>query len=613
MPLNLKLAFRTLIKTPFVTMVAILSLALGIGANAAIFSMFDQMLLRTLPVRDPGQLVNLGAPGPKPGSTSCNNAGDCDMTFSYAMFRDLQRAQKVFTGIAAHRLFGANLAFEGQTTSGSGMLVSGSYFQVLGLQPALGRLLGPGDDRMVGESRVVVLGHAYWMTRFGGRSEVLNRTIIVNGQSMTVVGVAPRGFDGTTLGAKPEVFVPITLRELMQPGTTKTFENRRAYWIYVFARLRPAISIDRARAEMNGQYHAIVNKVEAPLQNGMSAQTMRRFRARALLVEAGPRGQSSVRDEVRGPMRLLLGVTVFVLLIACANIANLLLARSAARVSEMAVRLSIGAGRRHLIAQLLTESVLLAALGGVAGLMVARWTLDAIASMLPDEVATSFAFHIDARVALFAAVITVATGLLFGLFPALHSTRPDLVSTLKGQTGQASGGRGAARFRTILATAQIALSMALLVAAGLFIRSLNNVTRVDLGVKVDNMVTFGVSPELNAYTPERSMVFFQRLEEELSSVPGVTAVTASLVPILSNSNWGNGVSVEGFKSGPDIDNGSRFNEIGPGYFRTDGHSAGGRPRVHRGRRPRKGEGRHRQRGVREEVQPRSRCRRQAYG
>jgi putative ABC transport system permease protein len=569
--LNLKLAFRTLFKTPFVTMVAILSLALGIGANAAIFSMFDQMLLRTLPVHEPGRLVNLGAPGPKPGSQTCNNAGDCDTVFSYLMFRDLQRVQTVFTGIAAHRLFGANLAFEGQTTSGSGMLVSGSYFPVLGLQPALGRLLAPGDDRTVGESRVVILAHAYWLTRFGGRPDVLNRTIIVNGQSMTVVGVAARGFDGTTLGAKPAVFVPITLRELMQPGgAPKPFENRRAYWIYLFARLRPGTSIDQARAAMNGQYHAIVNKVEAPLQEGMSEQTMKRFRAKPLIVEEGPRGQSSVRDEVRGPMRLLLGVTAFVLLIACGNIANLLLARSAARVSEMAVRLSIGAGRRHLIAQLLTESVLLAALGGLAGLMVARWTLDAIAAMLPDEVATSFAFHIDARVAIFAAVVTIATGLLFGLFPAIHSTRPDLLSTLKGQTGQPSGSRGAARFRTTLATAQIALSMALLVAAGLFIRSLNNVSRVDLGVKVDNMVTFGVSPELNGYTPQRSIVFFQRLEEELSSVPGVTGVTASLVPILSNSNWGNGVSVEGFKSGPDIDNGSRYNEIGPRYFGTMG-------------------------------------------
>ena len=569
--LNLKLAVRTLFKTPFVTLVAILSLALGIGANAAIFSMFDQMLLRTLPVREPAELVNLGAPGPKPGSQTCSQAGDCDTVFSYPMLRDLERGQKVFTGIGAHRVFGANLAFEGQTLSGRGVLVSGGYFPTLGIQPALGRLLGPVDDRKAGESLVAVLSHAYWVTRFGARSDVLNKTIIVNGHPLTVVGVGPRGFEGTTLGVKPEVFVPITLRELMwSGGPTKIFENRRAYWIYLFARLRPGVSIDQARAELNGQYSAILNTVEAPLQEGMSAQTMKRFRAKQVVLNAGPRGQSSARDEVRGPMRLLLGVTTFVLLIACANIANLLLARSAARASEMAVRASIGAGRRHLIGQLLTESFLLAVLGGLCGLVVARWTLDAIAATLPDEAASSFVFHVDARVAFFATAVTVATGLLFGLFPAIHSTRPDLLSTLKAQTGQPSGGRGAARFRTTLATAQIALSMALLVAAGLFVRSLNNVSRIELGIKVDNMVTFAVSPELNGYTPQRSMVFFQQLEKELSSLPGVTGVTASLVPILAGNNWGNGVHVEGFKTGPDIDNGSRYNEIGPGYFRTMG-------------------------------------------
>src|SRR5262245_52392846 len=279
--LNLKLALRTLLQRQFVTMVAILALALGIGANAAIFSMFDQMLLRALPVRDPTALVNLAAPGPKPGSQTCSQAGDCDTVFSYLMFRDLERAQKVFTGIAAHRIFGANLAFEGQTVSGSGVLVSGSYFPVLALQPALGRLLGPGDDRKAGESLVAVLSHAYWLSRFGARTNVLNKTIIVNGRPLTVVGVAPRGFEGTPLGAKPEVFVPITLRELMNPGgPPKVFENRRAYWIYLFARLRPGISIDQARAELNGQYHAVVNQVEAPLQEGMSAQTLKRFRAK---------------------------------------------------------------------------------------------------------------------------------------------------------------------------------------------------------------------------------------------------------------------------------------------------------------------------------------------
>jgi predicted permease len=566
---NLKLAFRTLLRTPFVTLVAIVSLALGIGANAAIFSLFEQILLRPLPAYEPGRLVNLGAPGPKPGSQTCNNAGNCEAVFSYPMFRDLEREQAVFTGIAAHRLFGANLSHRGQTLSGDGMLVSGSYFPVLGLQPALGRLLGPGDDRVIGESHVVVLSHAYWRARFDENPAVLNETLIVNGQPLTVVGVAPRGFDGTTLGSTPAVFVPITMRGLMQPRSGG-FENRRSYWVYLFARLNPGMSIEQARAAINVPYRAIINDVEAPLQQGMSDQTMARFRTREIVVEEGRRGQSSLHREARAPLTLLLGVTAFVLLIACANIANLLLARSAARAGEMAVRLSIGASRWQLVRQLLTESCLLAAFGGMVGLLVARWTLDLIASMLPGEAATTLQFELQMPVVIFAAALTLGTGLLFGLFPALHSTRPDLVSTLKGQAGQPSGAKSAARFRTSLATVQIALSMALLVSAGLFTKSLLNISRIDLGLRADNLVTFRISPELNANTPEQSRALFERLEEEIAAVPGVTSVTASMVPLLSGSNWGSSVRVQGFDAGPDTDTHSNYNEVGPGYFRTLG-------------------------------------------
>ncbi len=566
---NLKFAFRTLFRTPFVTVVAVVSLALGIGATAAIFSLFNQMLLRPLPVRAPAELVNLSAPGPKPGSTSCNQAGECDDVFSYQMFRDLEKAQSVLTGLAAHRIFGANLSHKGQTLSGSGMLVSGGYFPMLGLQPALGRLLTPGDDRVVGESRVVVLSFNYWQKRFGLSPNVLNDTLIVNGQSLTIVGVAPRGFDGTTLGSQPEVFVPITLRAVMEPGF-EGFDNRRTYWAYVFGRLKPGVSIEQATAGINGPYKAIINDVEAPLQTGMSDQTMGRFKARALGLTPGQRGQSSVSVEAKGPLTLLLGVTGLVLLIACANIANLLLARAASRASEMAVRLSLGASRWQLVAQLLTESLVLAVMGGAAGLVVARWTLDLIVSILPDDSAQTIQVSLDSEVLLFAAALTVGTGLLFGLFPAVHSTRPDLAAVMKGQSGKTTGTKAAARFRTSLATTQIALSMALLVAAGLFTRSLFNISRVDLGLDIDNLVTFGVSPELNGYTPGRSLVLFQRLEDELSRVPGVVSVTSSLVPALAGSNWGSSVQVQGFNSGPDVDNDARFNEVGAGYFKTMG-------------------------------------------
>jgi len=566
---NLKLALRTLFKTPFVTLVAIVSLALGIGANAAIFSIFNRILLQSLPVDQPDRLVSLQSPGPKPGSQSCNTAGDCDWVFSFPMFRDLEKVQTVFSGIAAHRIFGANLSFAKQTINGQGMMVSASYFPVLGVRPVLGRLLADGDDPAPGESHVVVLSYAYWQRNFGGDSSVLNQSMIVNGQTMTIVGVAPRGFEGTTVGVRPLVYVPMTMREALTPGW-KGLDNRRSYWAYLFARLAPGILPEQASAALNTQYHAIINDVEAPLQKGMSDQTLARFRSKTIVLQPGGHGQSSVRREATAPLNLLLGVTAFVLLIACANIANLLLARSAARASEMAVRLSIGASRRQLIAQLLTESLLLALFGGAASVLVARWTLDLIVSLVPRQAAETIGTSLEPSMFVFTGVLTLSTGLLFGLFPALHSTRPDLVSSLKGQAGQPSGARAAARFRTSLATVQIALSMALLVAAGLFTKSLFNVSRVDLGLKLDNVITFGISPSLNGYTEERTADLFARLEDELAAVPGASGVTDSLVELLGGSNWGNDVAVEGFNAGPDTDTNSRYNEVGTDYFRTFG-------------------------------------------
>ena len=563
---KLRFAFRTLMKTPLVTAVAIASLALGIGANVAIFSIFNQMILRPMPVADPYELVNLAAPGPKPGSNSCNNAGNCEVVFSYAMFRDLGRDQTVFTGIASHRVFGANLAYRGQTASSQGMLVSGSYFSVLGLNPAVGRLIGTGDDSAVGESPVVVLSFSYWRERFDASPGVMGETLVVNGQPMTIIGVAPEGFDGTTLGSRPRIFVPIAMRGIL--SGVDTFENRRSYWAYLFARLKPGVSIEQVRTGLNVLSQGIVNEVEAPLQEGMSDQTMERFRAKQVLIEPGHRGQSSTHADAEAPLILLLGVTAFVLLIACANVANLLLARAAARSGEMAVRLSIGANRPQLIAQLLTESLLLAVVGGLGGLVVARWTLDLIASLLPAQDAAAIPFGLDGTAMMFAALITLGTGILFGLFPALHSTRPDVVSTLKGQTGQPSGSRSAARFRTAVATAQIALSMTLLISAGLFIRSLYNVSRVDLGLDPTNLITFGISPQLNGYAPEQSRELFARLEEELAAIPGVSGVSTAMVALIDGSSWGTSVQVQGFENGPDIDSGSRYNEVGIDYYRT---------------------------------------------
>ena len=566
---NLKLALRTLFRSPFVTTVAALSLALGIGANAAIFSLFNEMLMRPLPVPSPGTLVNLGAPGPKPGSQSCTSAGSCEIVFSYPMYRDLEKAQTVFTGLAAHRTFGTNLALRGQTLNTTGMLVSGSYFPTLGLRPAAGRLLTPDDDRTIGAHFVTVLSYDFWERNLGRDPGIIGQNITINGHPMTVIGVAPEGFTGTTLGEKPRVYVPISMRGLMSPGF-RGFENRRSYWVYVFGRLKPGVSIDRARAAINTAYRPIIVGTEAALQQGMSPETMERFRKKEVTMEDGRRGQSSVQTEARVPLILMFSVTGIVLLIACANIANLLLSRAANRAMEMAVRLSLGASRGQLIGQLLVEACLLAVIGGAASLLVAHWTLGVIAGMLPPEAADTLTFTIEPAIVVFTSVLAIATGLAFGLFPALHSTRPELVTTLRSGAGNLSGTRGASRFRSTLVTAQIALSTALLICSGLFIKSLNNVSRVELGVQIDKVSTFAVSPQLSGYDSARVRALYTRLEDELKSIPGVKAVSGSLVPILAGSSWGNDVSVEGFRKGPDTDANARFNAVGPEYFQTLG-------------------------------------------
>ena len=566
---TLRLAVRTLLKSPFVTSVAALSLALGIGANAAIFSIFDQLLLRSLPVEEPERLVNLSAPGPKYGSNSCNQQGSCEEVFSYPMFRDLERAGAGFDGIAAHRLFGANLSIDGRTLAGEGMLVSGSYFSVLGVQAAIGRLIGPDDDEQIGGDFVAVLSHRYWENELGSDPGVLNSTIVVNGLPFTVVGIAAPGFDGTSVGARPHVFVPLTMTAEMIRGW-EPWENRRAYYFYLFARLRPGGTIEQASAEANTLYTSIINEVEAPLQESMTAQDMERFRAKQLVVRPGRQGQSNTVVEARTPLLLLLTITAFVLLIACANIANLLLARGASRGPEMAVRRALGGGRAQVLTQLLTESVLLALIGGVLGLAVARWTLYLIGAMLPPEPAQALELGLQPSVVLFTAVLAVGTGILFGLYPALHASRPDLISVLRVSSAQPSGSRSAQRYRNALVTAQFALSMALLVGAGLFIRSLVKVSRVDLGISTERIVTFGIAPVLNGYEQGARQELFNRTLEQLRAVPGVSSASAALVPVLSGSSWGTSVSVEGYAWEPGVDAGSRYNEVGPGYFATLG-------------------------------------------
>lgn len=562
---DFRYAIRGLVKNPGFTTVAVLTLALGIGANTAIVSMYREALVRALPVPQPEELVNLSSPGPRPGRTSRSGTARASDVFSYPLFQDIARGQTIFTGTAAHRDFPVSLAHRGQAWFGDGRLVSGSYFQVLGLRPAAGRLFGPDDDQTPGAHDVVILSHRLWTTKFNADPRVIDDTLVVNGRGMIIVGVAPSDFVSTTLEGAPDTYVPLTMAGFMLPGWNG-FEDRRDHWVYVFARLKPKYSREAAQQAVNGLFSKIVADIEFPVQrSGMGTEAREQFLRRQLILEPGAQGQRPEREELRDVFTLLFCVTGVVLLIACANVANLLLTRGAYRETEMTVRLSLGAGRWRLVRQLLIESMLLASMGTVAGLVVTSWTLSAI-RVAVGQAFQYFRFQLDVQMLAYAAGLSVFTVVLVGLYPALYTTRRDLISALRGSTSLA-GTRAAERFRMSLTTSQIALSLALLVVAGLFIKSLENVARVDLGIRPENVLTFRLRPQLSGYTPERTHALADRVEEDLRNLPGVEAVSASTILLLTGHGESSNVTVDGFS---DPSGGMSSAKVGPGYFEAVG-------------------------------------------
>jgi predicted permease len=567
---SLTLALRTLARTPIVTAIAVLSLGLGIGSNAAIYSIFYRVVRQELPVAEADRLVNFSAPGPKNGGVSCSDAGSCDDVFSYPMFRDLQHAKIAsLSAIAGHRDLGANVSYGRRSVAERGLLVSGSYFSTLRVVPEVGRLLSPPDDD-VGAAPAVVLAHWFWDSKLGADSSVVGKLLGVNGKTATIVGVAPPSFNGTTVGSRPAFYATLAQGPTLGTGIERQLDDRRAYYIYVFGRLARGATIDRARREVNAVYQPIIREVEAPLQKGTRDSVMRRFLAKQVTVLPGSRGQSSLHDDASGPIFMLFAITGLVLLIACANIANLLMTRAANREMEMAVRLSLGATRRQLLSQLLTESLTLAFIGGIVSLLFAAWTLRAIGALLPPEITERLPFALNWAAAAFAGVLSIVTGIAFGLFPALHGTRPDLVTALRNNSGKLAGGRASRRFRTSLATAQIALAMALLMSAGLFLKSLWNISRVNLGMPVEHLVTFSLNPEQNGYDSVRTRALFARVEDELAGLPGASSVTSAMVPLIAGSNWSTTVKIQGFQDDENNRAQSSFNAVGAGFFHAIG-------------------------------------------
>jgi predicted permease len=486
------------------------------------------------------------------------------------MFRDLEAQQPVFTGIAAYNSLDANLSYEGGAFNVPAVVVSGSYFQVLNLQPALGRLIGPQDDPRIDESSVVVLSYQFWQSRFGGDPNIIGRTLTVNAQPLTIIGVAPEPFAGTELGVRAQVFVPLTMYWRLQPNFPRESETSRGFnWIRLFARLRSDVSVEQASTAINTIYSGILRDVEAPLRtrsNSISNDELQQFLQGQVQLQPGARGQGSI-DGAAQSLALLLGVTLLVLLIVCVNVANLLLVRGASRAGEMAVREAMGASRGRLVAQLLAETAAPVALGGILSLLVAALTLGAVERLLPMRLSDGLSAEIGPLAASFAALATLAALLLCGLFPALRTARTTLALAMKGHASQALGGHGAGRARGALVTTQIAFSMVLLVLAALFARSLQNVARIELGIDVDSLVSFSVAPRQNGYSPERTAAIYDRIEEELAAQAGVTGVASAAIALFADSDFVWSLRVEGFENnGEQVE--SRFNVVGPSFFST---------------------------------------------
>jgi predicted permease len=563
---DIRFAVRTLRKSPVFTVVAVLSLALGIGVNTAIFTLLDQVLLRLLPVRDPQQLVALKMDGFHYGGNWGMNA------LSYPMYHDFSEHNSVFSGMFCRFQYPMSVTFQGNTERVQGELVSGTYFPVLGVGAAAGRTFTPDDDRLPGGHPVAMVSYAYWKTRFAGNPAVVGRTMIVNGHSYTVVGVAQRGFDGIEFGFPARVFVPVMMKAQVTPNWKDSLTNRRQRWVNAFGRLKPGVTPQQAQAALQPFFHSMLEmEVREPAFRNAPPLARDRFLKNIIRLLPGSQGHSWVRGQLVTPLWVLMALTGGVLLIACANVASLLVAKATARHKEIAIRLAMGAGRRRIIAQLLVESLLLSVLGGVVGLVLAVSVDRALMAFLPPETLTLQISTIpDIRILLFTLGVSVLTGVVFGLIPALRCTNPDLAPTLKDQAGGVVSGGAQVRLRKVLVAAQVALSLLLLAGAGLFIRSLQNLRDLGPGFRTENLLAFDVDPSLSGYDTAKSKVFYQRLTDEIGSIPGVRLCSLASMRILEDSEWDNWVTIEGFTPKPGDYPDPFMNSISPDYFATLG-------------------------------------------
>jgi predicted permease len=563
---DLRLSIRGLLRSPLFATVAILSLGLGIGANTAIFTIIDQLLLRKLPVKNPDELVMLYQQGPHSGS----NMGS--RMHSYPIYQEYQKRAEPLAEVICRRLISTSVSVDNQTERLDAEMVSGNYFTMLGVTPAVGRVLSSDqDDRAYAGHPVVVLGYDYWARRFNRDPSVVGKKILVNNFPMTIVGVSAAGFAGLDPSRAPQIRVPIQMKpQLVPEWEWVRMDDERTRWVQVFARLKPGYTIETAEAPLQGLFTQIrQHELTLPGAKDFSDFTRKRFLEGRLRVESAAIGYSSLRNDFSTPLLVLMSMVGLVLLIACANVANLLIARAFMRQREIAVRLSLGARRGQLVRQLLIESLVLSSAGGIVGVFLAVVLTRGLLAFIPAEGNPLLIEPTpDLRILSFTLVLTLVTGIVFGLLPALRASRPDPWTTLKDTVGAVAGASGSLFLRKGLVTAQVALSFLLLFGAGLFVRSLQNLQGTNTGVALDNLVTFQLSPALSGYDDQRTNVLYEQLLERLNSAPGITSAGMTTVAILAGNEWDSTMSVEGHQAKDGEDMQAFMNALSPRYFET---------------------------------------------
>lgn len=566
---DLRYALRAIRRSPLFAVVAILSLALGIGANTAIFTLMDQLMLRPLPVKSPEQLVMLYQQGAHNGS----NMGS--RMHSYPIYQDYQQKAEALSEVFCRRQVQTAVSVNNNTERVDAEMVSGNYFTALGVKPALGRVFSSKeDDREYQGHPVVVLSYDYWANRFAKNSNVLGQKILVNNFPMTIVGVSAEGFSGLDPSRSAQLRVPIQMMRNMVPQWTWLhMDDRRTRWVQVFARLKNGQTVETAGPQMQVLFKQIrTYEMTLPAASKWTQYGRDQFMKGNLKVESAAGGYSQLRNSFSTALIVLMCMVGLVLLIACANVANLLIARAFARQKEIAVRLSIGASRGQLVRQLLVESLLLAFIGGMAGIAMAMAMTKGLLALIPSQDAPLLIRSTpDLRILAFTLLLTMLTGLLFGLVPALRASRPDLWSSLKDAVGSVAGAGGSLFLRKGLVTAQVALSFLLLFGAGLFVRSLQNLQATDTGFEeLDNLVTFQINPALNGYDAPRTVHLYNELLASIKALPGIKTAGFASVALLAGDEWDSSISVEGHQAKDGEDMQAFMNALSPGYFDTMG-------------------------------------------